>query len=96
MAAICLHNYLRQTENALYCPTGFVDSEDSTGRLKPGEWRNIVASDNGCLQSMPNTRGSRYAVSAIEMRSAIRDFVNSSPGSVPWQLEHVRRTGEKE
>ena len=57
---------------------------------------NIVASDNGCLQSMPNTRGSSYAVSAIEMRIAIRDFVNSSPGPVPWQLEHVIRTGKKE
>ena len=45
---------------------------------------------------MPNIRGLCYAVSVIDMRSAIRDFVNSPPGSVPWQLEHVRGTGEKQ
>ena len=45
MAAICLHNYLRQTDNAGYCPTGFVDSEDSTGQIKPGEWRSILSGD---------------------------------------------------
>ena len=28
MAVISLHNYLRQTKNVYYCPTGFVDSED--------------------------------------------------------------------
>ena len=33
LAAVCLHNYLRQTDNAVYCPTGFVDSEDSSGRI---------------------------------------------------------------
>ena len=45
MAALCLHNYLRQTDNAGYCPTGFVDSEDSTGQIKPGEWRSILSGD---------------------------------------------------
>ena len=31
MAAICLYNYLRQTDSARYCPAGFVDSFDGTG-----------------------------------------------------------------
>ena len=31
MAAICLHNYLKQTDSARYCPAGFVDSFDGTG-----------------------------------------------------------------
>ena len=44
LATLCLHNYLRQTDNAGYCPAGFVDSEDSTGHIKQGEWRSIVAS----------------------------------------------------
>ena len=30
-ATICLHNYLRLTENAGYLPTGFVDSYDEEG-----------------------------------------------------------------
>ena len=96
LAAIFLHNYFRLTENALYCPTGFIDSEDSTGRLKPGEWRRIVASDNGCSQGIRKTRRSRYAISATGMRDAIKDFVNSPTGSVPWQSEYVRNTGQKE
>ena len=37
VAAICLHNYLRQTENAVYTPAGFIDSEDSSGCIKT--WR---------------------------------------------------------
>ncbi|XP_067053889.1 uncharacterized protein [Acropora muricata] len=31
-AAICLHNYLRQTKSAAYCPAGVVDSEDRSLR----------------------------------------------------------------
>ena len=59
-------NYLRQTNR--YCPAGFVDSFDGTGRFKPDEWRRLVeAQGNGCLTDIPNVRGSRYAGNAIEM-----------------------------
>ena len=44
LVTLCLHNYLRQTGNAGYCPAGFVYCEDSTERIKQGEWRSIVAS----------------------------------------------------
>ena len=37
LACLALHNYLRLTENASYCPSGFVDSVDDTGRIKEGE-----------------------------------------------------------
>ena len=42
LAAIALHNYLQQTDNALYCPYGFIDSYDGNINLKPGgvETRN--------------------------------------------------------
>ena len=30
-AAICLHNYLRHTENATYTPSEFVDTTSSSG-----------------------------------------------------------------
>ena len=43
LATLCLHNYLRPTDNAGYCPAGFVDCEDSTGRIKQGEWRSICS-----------------------------------------------------
>ena len=35
-AAIVLHNYLQQTHNVYYCPTGFIDSENSNGSIKEG------------------------------------------------------------
>ena len=46
-ATICLHNYLRLTENATYLQTGFVDSYDSSGNIKAGEWRSIVGGGGG-------------------------------------------------
>ena len=36
-AAVCLHNYIRLTDNASYIPTGFVDSEDHCGDIIPGD-----------------------------------------------------------
>ena len=33
-AAICLHNFLRQTNSAGYCPGGFADSYDSRGKIR--------------------------------------------------------------
>ena len=50
-----LHNYLRQTGNAGYCPAGFVDSEDSKGVIKPGEWRSIISSGNAFCTSLWTT-----------------------------------------
>ena len=49
LAAIALHNYLRQTDNVCYTPVGFVDSFDSIGKIAEGNWRNLV--DNN-LQSI--------------------------------------------
>ena len=34
LACLALHNYLRLTDNATYCPFGFADSFDSSGKLK--------------------------------------------------------------
>ena len=41
-AAVCLHNYLRLTH---YIPDGFVDSEDDSGNVHPGDWRAIITGD---------------------------------------------------
>ena len=34
-----------QTNCAKYSPSGFVDCEDKTGLIKPGEWRSSVVSE---------------------------------------------------
>ena len=87
-AAIVLHNYLRQTENAIYSPTG-----DSSGKIKPGHWREILTENkNALLQKLTPVRGSRYKGTAVDMRNALKDYVNSEIGSLSWQLDYVRRT----
>ena len=48
-ACLCLHNYLRLTDNAQYVPSGFVDSEDSSGEIISGDWRSLV--NKGALLS---------------------------------------------
>ena len=90
LATLSLHNYLRQTDNAGYCPAGFVDSEDSSGRIKPGEWRSIVRRD--ALHSLPRRHNTRFSNNAIKMREGLREYLNSA-GAVPWQLKHVRNYG---
>ena len=39
LACIVVRNYLRQTDSARYTPSGFIDSDDSTGTIKNGLWR---------------------------------------------------------
>ena len=76
-AAVCLHNYLRQTENALYSPSGFIDSENSSGEIKHGEWRRIVdEEESGCFRSIPRCKGGRRKKNSIKMREALKRYVN--------------------
>ena len=90
LAGICLHNYLRQTDNAGYCPAGFVDSEDSSGQIIAGDWRSITGGD--VLTHLQRPHNTRCTDTAFDTREALKTYVNG-PGAVPWQLHRVRRTG---
>ena len=96
LVCLALHDYLRLTENALYCPGGFVDSVDDTGRIKEGDWRSIVQSSSTHfgITNISNVRGSRYSDSdeTVNMRDALMNCLNSEEGAVSWQTEHIRRT----
>ena len=70
LACLGLHNYLCLTNNATYCPFGFVDSLDSGGKLKQGEWRTLKV-DKRSLLSISRVQGSRYGEDAIGMRNAL-------------------------
>jgi len=94
-AAICLHNYLRLTDNAMNTHAGFVDCNSKSGQIKEGEWR----SDQGpvedcCWRNLKKVRGSRPNSKSTEMRDALKDYTNSEEGSVDWQLRYVRSTGD--
>ena len=90
-AAVCLHNYLRLTENAKYLPTGFVDCESDDGTIIPGDWRTITGNDNG-LVHIERIGGNRHTFEAGHVRNFFKDHFNNE-GSVPWQYNHVRSCG---
>ena len=77
LATLALHNYLLQTDNAGYCPSGFVDSEDSTGRITPGEWRSDVASGDASAH-LEKPHNVRHTKDAIAMRDALKEWTWSS------------------
>ena len=55
----CLHNFLRTEESSVYCPPGFIDSEDGTGNVLDGRWRADVEGSSGML-AIPHTGSNRY------------------------------------
>ena len=70
-----LHNYLRQTDNASYCPYGFVNSYNANGDVQPGHWRELVRNyDNSVFTSLPNVRGSRYKDDAVQILERLCKF----------------------
>ena len=46
-ATVALHNYLRQTDTACYCPASFVDSFYGSRNILPGELHRITSVDEG-------------------------------------------------
>ena len=74
LACLTLHNYLRLTDTAFYCPFGFIDSYDSTGNLREEEWRRLTMQNDGMLP-INRVKGSRYSNDAVEMRNSLRRFV---------------------
>ena len=88
-----MHNCLQQTHNTYYCPTGFIDSENSNGSIKEVFWRDIIRSEGVAgLQKIGNMRGSRYQQNALEQREVLKDyFIDES--ILSWQLEYVQSCG---
>ena len=58
-AAVALHNYLRTTEGAVYCPPGYIDGEDGAGDFIPGRWRNDEEPVTG-MGSVAHIGNNRY------------------------------------
>ncbi|XP_015775503.1 PREDICTED: putative nuclease HARBI1 [Acropora digitifera] len=92
-ATVCLHNYLRLTENANYIPSGFVDCEDGNGNIIPGNWRSEVDYKDGGMTPVSRIGGNRYTYKAGRSRDDFKDYFNSPLGEVPWQLDYVRHLG---
>lgn len=86
MACCTLHNFLRTQPgaSAVYTPVGSLDSEDpDTHQIVDGEWRK-----GDCPQGLlpaQHLGGNRHSNSAKNFRDYLRDYFNSSKGSVSWQ-----------
>ena len=60
-AAIALHNFLRTEESSVYCPPGFVDSEDGCGNVIEGGWRQDEVGNTG-FQCISHAGSNRYGI----------------------------------
>ena len=92
LAAIALHNYIRQTGNASYSPSGFIDCENGDGEIISGQWGNNV--DGNTFQNIPKIRSSKYTINAIKTREELAyDLFRTV--SFPWQMNYIRQTGQQ-
>ena len=67
LAAMGLHNYLKQTNDAHYTPAGFADSEDKSAAIIEAQWRRLIDSN---LQSVRPIRNSRYAKNTLYLEKS--------------------------
>lgn len=76
-----LHNYLRCHTEA-YTPPGSLDTEHPLSHaVQPGKWR----SEPKCLENLKKQGSNHSKETAKLYREYIKDYLNSSVGSVPWQ-----------
>ena len=84
-ATIVLHNYLRTTESSVYCPPGFIDSEDGDGNVVSGSWHD----EPSRLTPLGPVGSHCHSRTAAAVRDAFCNYFSSSEGEVHWQF---RRT----
>ena len=92
LAAIALHNYIRQTGNASYSPSGFIDCENGGGEIISGQWGNNV--DGNTFQNIPKIRSSKYTNNTIKTRKELAHDLFRIV-SFPWQMNYIRQTGQQ-
>ena len=67
----------------------FVDSEDSTGQVIPGDCRSVV-NDYKCLHNLFRLNGNRYRFEADQVKESFKEFVIGRDSEVNWQYKLVR------
>ena len=85
--AIALHNYLRTEKSCVYCPAGFIDSEDGDGNVVIGDWREEGSS--GALAPIGPAGSNHHSRSAATIRKNFCNYFNSPAGEVSWQYKYL-------
>ena len=85
-AVVILHNFLmfgREVGERLndYCPVGYAEDE----------WRRDDVNIDG-LQPLLNGGSHNHLRDAKQIRDDFNEYLNSSQGSVPWQMGVIQRT----
>ena len=90
-ATVALHNYLRQTDTACYCPASFVDSFMAQEIFYQESCTESLQLMKGpvLFVAYPPIRGSRYRNYAMEVREALKAYVNSELSAFSWQWEYT-------
>ena len=71
-----------------------MDSEDASGKIKQGEWLGIVARSGSAMTDIAPLRGRRNTNNSVQVRNGLMNYFISPAGSLPWQWEFVRSTGQ--
>ena len=87
---ICFHNFLCQTNNTGYCPTGFVDYSGKKGELKEGEWWSLVAKSQSRMLIFHPLEDLDQPSKLFGVREKLKSYINSMEGSGSWQWDQVR------
>ncbi|KAK0137549.1 Protein ALP1-like [Merluccius polli] len=84
LAALSIHNFLREKGSEAYVPPAFVDTEDESHRLISGTWRR-----GGALNSVALSRARNATTTAKEQRDQLKAYFQSPAGSVYWQEDMI-------
>ncbi|XP_044764424.1 protein ALP1-like, partial [Coccinella septempunctata] len=96
-ATVCLHNFIKKKEYHMsevkrkYCPQNFFDRETDNGVVE-GDWRREVGK---CvvLEDVHRGRncGNNPGKSALTIRENLTEYLISPAGSLPGQVDYVKR-----
>lgn len=81
-ACLALHNFLVTRNDKFYSPPGFIDTEDESGNVIPGKWRDYVDDDVCTLRPDPSTRPS--TARARDVRDNLKEYFFGE-GAVSFQ-----------
>ena len=92
-ACVCLHNFLHLMAKSACSLQGFIDSEMEDGPICPGNWSNLITNVQFGLCCVPKAKGGRQQTNTKNTQKALKDYLNTTEGSVEWQWEYINWLG---
>ena len=77
---------MRQADTASYTPSGFPDSEDSSGKIKEGSWIGVFQHEGAHVMNViPKIQNSRTKNFIVTTQDNLAKYLVTEEGQVPWQ-----------